>query len=183
MKLVILNGPTGVGKSTLAVRLHDQMSSSVLLKIDELRRTIPNYRENRRESLELAYQMATSAMERHFEDGQDVIIDKTIADAEVLDRFTDIAKKHGAEIYEFLLFAEQDVLQKRADDRGYIPGGLLTPERVGEHWERANELRSLRTSAVVIDTTNLTPDEVFAMVRDKVDSNLIRSPRSASSIH
>jgi predicted kinase len=167
MKPVILNGPTGVGKSTLAARLHEQISTSILIHIDELRRTIPNYREKRKESLELAYQMAASAMEQHFRNGNDVIIDKTIADAEVLDRFIDIARKYNVEVYEFLLFAEKDVLQKRADDRGYIPGGLLTPEKVKGHWESANRLSLERANAIVIDTTSLSPEEAFNIVSDK----------------
>lgn len=162
MKLIILNGPTGVGKSTLAARLHREMPSSVLIDIDELRRTIPDYRERREESLRQAYELAAKSIEENLEVGKDVIIDKTIGDTNVLDRFVATAQECGADACELLLFADKGTVRARADARGYKPGGLLTPERVEEHWERANELRGLRKKALVIDTTGLRPDEVFS---------------------
>ncbi len=168
MKLIIINGPTGVGKSTLAARLHEEMPSSVLLDIDELRRTIPNYRERGEESLRLAYDMAAGAIGNAHQAGKDVIVDKTIGDESIFERFMEAAREHGAEAYEFLLFGSKDSVQARADARGYRPGSLLTPEKVGMHWERANELKDKRPNAMVIDTSNLSSEEVFKTVSAKV---------------
>ena len=140
------------------------MPGSVLVEIDELRRTIPEYREKREESLRLAYTYAASAIEEGLKKGRNVIVDKTILQPEVLQDFIALANKHDAEVVEFFLFAEKECVQKRAEDRGYKPGGMLTPEKLVELWDSADELRSQRTDAIVIDTTHLSSEEVFALV-------------------
>ena len=171
VKLIILNGPSGVGKSTIAARLHQEMPSSVLIDIDALRREVmPNFREHREESLKLAYEHAGSTIGEYLKGGHDVIVDKAILDTHVVASFVAVGRKNGAEIHEFILFANKETVQKRADDRGYKPGGLLTHERVGELWEQANALRLQRPQAVVIDTSHLTLDEVFEDVRRNVFS-------------
>ncbi len=164
MKLIILNGPSGVGKSTLAARLHSQMPASVLLDLDEIRRSIPGYPEKREETLRLSFEYAFKAMEDHFKAGQDVIIDKGIFQSEVLDTLISVANKYNAKVSEFLLFAERETVKKRAEDRGFKPGGLLTSEKVVELWEKADILRAQRTGAIVIDTTHLASEQVFEKV-------------------
>ena len=172
MKLIILNGPPGVGKSTVAGRLHQEIPSSVLIDVDEIRRmTMPDWRERRKESLSLAFECAADAVEDGLRGGHDVIIEKAIFDAPVIDSFVEIGKKYQAEVYEFLLFADKTTVLRRADERGYNPGGLLTPERAEELWEKSDKLRPERTNAFVVDTTLLTVEEVFnsvkkALVRD-----------------
>lgn len=171
MKLIILNGPSGVGKSSVAVRLHREISSSVLIEVDEVRRTLmPDYRERREESHRLAYEHTADAIEGAFKKGHDVIIDKAILDAQVIDSFIEIGRKHGAEIYEFLLFADEVTVRSRADSRGYHSGGLLTSKRVGELWQMADKLRSQRTDAIVIDTALSNSEEVFNAVKEVVMS-------------
>lgn len=162
MKLIIINGPPGVGKSTAAERLHQELPSSQIIDIDELRRTtMPDYRERREESLRLAHKLATVAIEENLRRGKDVIIDKAISYSDTLDSFIDIGRKYDAEIYEFILFAEKATVQKRAEERGFKPGSMLTPEKVVELWEKADTLRNERSSAITIDTTHLTSEEVL----------------------
>jgi predicted kinase len=163
--LIILNGPTGIGKSTIAARLQAEMPDSAVVDIDEIRRSIPDYRENRQESLALAYKQAGEIIEESLAKGLDVIIDKTITGADILDSYRAIASKHGAEVLEFILFADKDTLQKRADERGYRPGSLLTRERVGEMWEKLDTLRAERPHAIVIDTASLDADSTLAKIR------------------
>ncbi len=144
------------------------MPSSVLIDIDALRRTIPDYREKRKESLRLSYKYATNDIENQLRAGSDVIVDKTILQSEVIDTFVALAHMYGAEVIEFLLFAEKESVQKRAADRGFKPGGMLTPEKVEELWDRADALRPQRTGAIVIDTTHSNPEEVFKIISEEV---------------
>jgi predicted kinase len=169
MKLIILNGPSGVGKSTIALRLQQELPSSALIDVDELRRAIPDYRERRKESLMLAYEKTAEAIEDHLRNGQNVIIDKAISGADILDSFIEIGKRYDAEIYEILLFADKETIQKRADERGYRPGSLLTREKVGELWDKADALRKERSSAILIDTSKLSPGETFMQVRKTIE--------------
>lgn len=165
MKLIILNGPSGIGKSTIAARLAAELPDTVVIDVDELRRSIPNYRENREESLRLAYDRTAAEIRKHLTDGHNVIVDKAILSSDTLDHFIDVGRRLGAETYEFMLFADKSTTQQRADDRGYRPGSLLTRERVGEMWNEADRLRDQRQNAVLIDTTNLTADGVLGEIK------------------
>ncbi len=142
------------------------MPSSILIDVDELRRTIPNYREQREESLRRSYELTTMAIAEGLQCGHDVIVDKTISYADTLDTLINVGKEQGAEICEILLFANKDVVEKRASGRGFREGGLLTPEKVSELWEKSYSLHSQRTNAVVIDTTRLDLEEAYSAVKN-----------------
>lgn len=168
MKLIILNGPAGVGKSTLSERLHADISNSVLIHVDDLRRTIPNYRENCEESLMKSYEITRKAIKDHLENGETVIIDKAVASSDTLDSFIETGKQRGADVYEIFLAAAKDVVWTRADERGYKPGSLLTRERVGELWDKLDDVRQKRPSAIVIDTNALSLDETYQKVKEVI---------------
>ena len=167
MKLIILNGPAGVGKSTLARRLHEDAPMSLLLNIDNWRKQISHWRENRRESQVLSYKTATVAIGAHLEESYDVIVDKAILnDDSTLDALVGVGRKHNAQIYELVLTAEKEVIARRAFERGFDPNGLLNAEMVEKLLELSQELQKTRPEARVIDTTHLTPDEVYEIVRE-----------------
>ena len=166
MRLIILNGPSGVGKSTTALKLQKEIPLSHLVEVDELRRSLPGYPERREETHRLAYERTAEIIENELTSGHDVIIDKCITDSAILDWFAEIARKQGAREYEFLLFTDKATLRKRADERGYKVVGLLNPEKVDELWEKIDSLRKERLGAILIDATKV--EEVFEKVRSKI---------------
>jgi predicted kinase len=166
MRLIILNGPSGVGKSTISARLQLDIPNSVVIDVDELRRSIPDYKERRQESLLLAYEKTVEAIGNHLKEGRSVIIDKAISQSDTLDSLIEAGKKYDAEVYEFLLFADKDTVQARADERGYKPGSLLTREKVGELWEKADALRKERPDVIIIDTKDKRVEEVLNEIKE-----------------
>jgi predicted kinase len=164
MKLILLNGPAGVGKTTIAERLHADISDSVYIDVDALRRTIPNHREHPKESLRQAYEKTKDVLRSALLQGKTVIIDKVITAHEVLNGFSEEGNVCGAEVYEIILFAKKETVQGRADMRGYRCGGLLTSARVGELWDMLNVFREERVGAKIIDTDSLVPEEVYEKI-------------------
>lgn len=173
MKLIILNGPAGVGKSTISLCLHREIPNSVLIDIDELRRTILDYKERRKESLLMAYEKTKDSIAEYLTQGKTVIIDKAISSPDTLDAFIATARERGAEVCEVVLFAPKEVVQSRADERGYKPGSLLTRERVGELWEQLDALRSVRPQATVIDTETLSIEETHKKVKEVISDCIL----------
>lgn len=165
MKLIIINGSSGIGKSTIAAALKHFLPHAVLLDVDGMRRQIPNYRERREESLRLVYEQTAAAVREQLSSGHDVIIDKAISSAKVLDSLIAVGKECGADVCEFLLVADKEILQARADARGYRPGSLLTRERVGEMWNQFDTLRTERPQAILIQTDSLGIDESMQKIR------------------
>jgi len=168
MKLVIINGPPGVGKSTLAKKIHKTLPLSFLLEIDEQRRNISQYRELSKESRDISYNISRSIVETCLDSGLDVIIDKAMSDVDVVDGFIKIAKKYKATVYEFVLNGSKELIMKRAEERGYRDGGLLTPEKVEKFWGDTQEYLKKKSGVIEINTQNLNKEEVFQSVFGRI---------------
>lgn len=168
LKLIIINGPSGVGKSTISARIHTVLQDSLIIDIDELRRRIPDYRENREASLKLSYEHASHVIEKNLQQEKSVVIDKAIFDTKILDSFIELGKRYNAQIFEFLLYADKETLLKRAAERGYRPGSLLTSERVAEMWGKADTLRKEKLGIICIDTTTADAEAVFQQIKQTV---------------
>jgi predicted kinase len=76
MKLIILNGPPGAGKSTVAEKIHADLPMSLLIVVDAWRKQISEWRENRKESQVLSYKITAVSVDAYLSEGHDVIIDK-----------------------------------------------------------------------------------------------------------
>lgn len=168
MKLIIINGPPGVGKSTVAKEIHKTLPLSFLLEIDEQRRYVSHYREFSKESRDISYIVSRAIVEACLDSGQSVIIDKAMSDTEVVDGFIQIAKKYNVTIYEFVLNASKELVMKRAEERGYREGGLLTPEKVEKFWKDTQEYLMKKTGAVEINTQNLNKEDVLQFILKKI---------------
>lgn len=172
MKLIIINGPAGVGKTTVAKKLHTEIPFSFLLDLDEQRNFISEWREHRREASILSFDIALSIAEACFKRDADFIIGKSILDINeggrsknVIDMFIDIGKKYKAEIYEIMLWADKQTVIERANTRGYKIKDHLTPERVGNEWENIKAFKEKRKNAIVVDTDNLSVEGVLEKVK------------------
>lgn len=170
MKLILINGPTGVGKSTIAQKVHQSYPLSFLLDIDAQRRYISEYREHPAESRELVLKLSIAIVENYLQSGHDIIIDKVLTDVAVVEKFVELGKKYGAEVFEFILNTDKEILIARAEERGYIPGSMLTPEKVPEFWDRIQKYITERPNAVVVETMNVSPEHTFAYIAEKIQT-------------
>jgi len=168
MKLIIINGPCGVGKSSLAKRLHDDRPLSFLLDVDAQARFISHYREFREERWEMTLAITKAILHAMFKLGRTVIVDKMTYVSSVLDAYYDIAQQYDIEVHEITLWADKETVLSRANARGYHEGGLLTPERVCDFWHCIEELLKERDVSEVINTTSLSEDQVYTLVSDLV---------------
>jgi predicted kinase len=168
MKLILINGPTGIGKSTIAGKLHEALSLSFLLDIDAQRRYISGYKENREESGELVVRLSLAIVENYLQNGHDVIIDKVFTDTQATDRFLELGKKYDAGTFEFVLNADKETLIARANERGYKEGSMLTPEKVPEFWEAMQNYIKGRPEVIIVDTNEISVNDTFEFIQAKI---------------
>lgn len=175
MKLIIINGPTGVGKTTLAKQLKEKLPMSLYIYFDEIRRMIGNYRENRDESRVYTFELAFAMMRVAFDKNRDVLIDKIMYDRiekklgeRTIDMITALGEEYKADIHEFILWADKETVMKRLEERGQIVGGLLTKDKAEMFWEEMDKFKDERKEAHIIDTSKMSSDEVFESVQAKL---------------
>lgn len=160
MQLIIINGPSGIGKSTVAQLLHHDMPLSFLLDIDQQRRLFSHYRDNPEESGKLAHAVGQSIVRTCFANGRDVILEKLILKDEILDAYRAIADEYGASIHEYILWASKQLVLNRAHARGWRTEGLLTPEKCELFWDRMDAFKETRHQARIIDVSAMQPEQV-----------------------
>lgn len=164
MKLIIINGPCAIGKSTLSAKIHADMPLSFLLSIDAQRRFISHYAEQRDMSNIMIQAISSAILKSCLEINHDVIIDKMVFDQNILNSYYEIAKSHGATVHEIMLWAPKKFVINRAEKRGWRENGLLTPEKCGLFWDKINELKGGRPQAQIINVENMTTDEVYLKI-------------------
>jgi len=158
-----------VGKSTLSKMLHEKMSLSVFVDVDEVRRSISDYKKHRKESRFLAFELSLGIAERAMNSGSTVIIDKVMfnypqAPKDYLQEFMKLATKYDVPTFEFILHANKDVILDQIKNRGLDEKSLLTLERAKQFCDEIKEFIPQRKNATIINTTHSTPKEVFKIV-------------------
>lgn len=135
-KLIIINGPPAIGKSTIAQKYVDNHPMALKLDIDELWFMLGQWQSSRPASnmqkMKLAYVMAGM----HLQDGYDVIVAQHLDNLSYYKVFESIARACGATMYEVLLIAPLQEAIERCKERGRVsgypsgfrPGGILESE-------------------------------------------------------
>lgn len=106
-RFVHLNGPPGIGKSTLARRYIDDHPLAFCLDIDGFRRLIGRWDEHEQESGQLARRMALQMAATHLAGGHDVVLPQYVARPAFVAELTDVATQVGASFHEIVLLDDE----------------------------------------------------------------------------
>lgn len=102
-RFIHLNGPPGIGKSTLAQRYVDQHAGVLNLDIDRLRGLIGRAQDRFEETGEIVRPLALSMAATHLSAGYDVIMPQFLGRLGEIERFEALAKDCGAVFREIVL--------------------------------------------------------------------------------
>ncbi|MFH1712367.1 MAG: AAA family ATPase [Patescibacteria group bacterium] len=166
MKLIIINGPCGAGKSTAAKEIHRKLPFSFLVEIDALRRLISDYPSDHENGFYMVTEIVKGIIETCMLQKKDVIIDKALYDPEVIDSFIEIGKKFEADIHEIFLWVDKEVAVERIKDRICEPGWEHVAAHCDAVWYELNELKNLRPDAKIINTDDLAIEDVITAIHE-----------------
>jgi len=102
-RLILLNGPPAVGKSTLAVRYAEDHPFTLVLDLDQVRRMLGRWREDPGRAGLLARAAALAAARAHLESGHDVVVPQLVGRVEFLEQLGATAAAAGARFCEVFL--------------------------------------------------------------------------------
>jgi len=118
-RLIHLNGPPGIGKSTLAALYVERHPGVLNLDIDSLHRLVGGWREDPR-THDILRPVAFAMAEAHLRGGRDVIVPQFRARVEEIETFEAVAGRAGAEFREVVLLADRPEavarFERRTDD-------------------------------------------------------------------
>lgn len=164
-KLIVINGPAGVGKSTVASILHGQLKPSYLLSCDTIRRFLNDYHEFPKQGRDLRNRIVLGVLDNLLQDDLTVILDQLHTDASMLDEYASIGNKHQAEVYEYFLWVSSDEellhrFRARQNGPSKHPGSSLTEERVAAYWHNMKYLTETRNKESTLLTDSKTPQQI-----------------------
>ena len=150
--IILLRGPSGVGKSTIAMLLRERCAPAIRLDIDALRYlTSPRLLTN--EHLQLAELGGLDMLLRYARSGFNVICDSVFQDDGTLSLVIENTIPHLIPLYIFSLHMECDELLQRNRDRDYF--SRMEDQRIVELYENFNW-----TPGMTIETGGRLPEEI-----------------------
>lgn len=115
--LIHLNGPPGIGKSTLAEAYAKRHPGVLNLDIDRIRCLIGGWHERTSTAYELSRVLALSMAETHLRGGHDVILPQFLGQVREIERFESAASNNAAAFVEVMLTDRKEECVERFYDR------------------------------------------------------------------
>ncbi|NUT48157.1 MAG: AAA family ATPase [Saccharothrix sp.] len=116
-RLIVLNGPPGCGKSTIARRYAEDHPPALALDVDRVRDLIAG---DLSEAGRLARDIAIAAARVHLTSGHDVVVPQFLGRPEFLDRLSALAAEVGAAYHEVVLHDSKENAIRRFTERDTV---------------------------------------------------------------
>lgn len=170
-RLILLNGPPGVGKSTLANRYVGGHPLALCLDIDVVRQLIGRWEEHESESGLLARRMAVEMARVHLEGGHDVVVPQFLGRTDFIEQLQEASSAAGVAFLEIALMDSRDSaiirFAARAQDPALAAHHLDAERMAGgasglsTMYDRLQEIVSSRPQTIVIPTTYGEVDRAY----------------------
>lgn len=175
-QLIHLNGPSGVGKSSVAQLYVDRHPGVLNLDTDQIVSLIGGWQHDFWKTLRAGRLLAISMAETHLRTGHDVVMPQLTVKAEEVDGFQAAAAVAGAEYREIVLTVAKEQMFARFTERAKTSqhdrhrhldeiitreGGTTLLARIHEHLTAYVETRP---ACVVVPTDGLDPAQTYAAV-------------------
>jgi predicted kinase len=165
-RLILLNGPPAVGKSTIAARYVEDHPMALNLDVDTVRSLLGGWIDDQPESGRLARLLAVAMATAHLREGKDVVVPQLIARPPFAEALASLAAAAPAAFHEIVLVADREEVLQRLSARH------ATPSEPG----RFNPRDLVATNGGAVGA-GLLHDRLMAFVASRPGAQMVRSVR------
>jgi predicted kinase len=175
-RLIHLNGPPAIGKSTLARMYVDQHPGVLNLDIDSLRRLIGGWRDDFVTSGSLVRPLAVCMAGVHLQGGHDVVMPQYLGRLSEIEKFEAAAQKSNADFVEILVMDSKPESLRRFTERctaaeepwhrevGELVEGSGGLPMLSDMYDRLIDVMDQRTDAVVVPSSRGAIEQTYLRV-------------------
>lgn len=170
-RVIHLNGPSRVGKSTLARRYVNEHPATLALDLDVIAGLIGGWRDDFSAALSMARQHGWAMATRHLRDGYDVVIPQLVTSFDRGPGPEEAARSADAPYVEVALLVDDDEHLRRLRDKQPISEVEAQiqldledadGDLVGRIRQHLAEYLADRPNTIRLDTTGLDEDATYA---------------------
>ena len=152
--LLLLNGPPGVGKSTMAARYVADHPFALNLDIDVLRGQLGDWQSDPSRAGILARDLALAAARTHLLSGYDVVVPQFLGRVDFILALEALASAVGADFVEVILLDSKENVLLRFEHRN-DPTKAVDAAELSTMYDRVLALPAVRPRAMVIPVTGV----------------------------
>lgn len=178
-RLIHLNGPPRVGKSTLARRYADDHPGTLALDVDVIAGLIGGWRDDFDTAFAVARGHGRALATRHLGEGYDVVLPQLVTSHDRGPGFEEAARDAGASYVEVALMVDDEAHLQRLS--GKAPGNdiearvqALLEDPAGDLVDRIRghlaEYLADRPQTIRLDTTGLGEDASYELLLEALDA-------------
>ncbi|WP_106188797.1 AAA family ATPase [Umezawaea tangerina] len=175
-RLIHLNGPPGIGKSTLAAVYVDRHPGALHLDIDGLHRLVGGWEDEETDTWPVVWELGRAMVAAHLRGGRDVVLPHFFGQVEEVESFEGFVREHGADFVEVVLLDDRAVAVERFNHRARgsvdpwvrhhfrligVNGGSVVLEGM---YDRLLEVVRMRPGAVVVRSVVGEVQETYGLV-------------------
>lgn len=162
--LIIIDGPMGAGKTTVAKLLHEQIKNVAHIGLDRIKWLVSGFRRNKAQN-QMTREIVLAMSKEYLKQGVSVIIEQGMKQ-EQIGIYKKIAKAAKVNFFMYKLEASKDVLFKRVAQREQAPNRpKVTQARVLRNYHLYNLYnKDKNLTAKSINTEELKPAQILKLI-------------------
>jgi predicted kinase len=180
-RLIVINGPPAIGKSTLARRYVERHPLALNGDIDAVRRLLGRWEDDPAGATLLARPLTLTMARRHLDEGYDVVLPQYLGQPLFLEEAEEVAARAEARFFEFVLMDGRDEVARRFNARtaaaaepAHVDAGRVVAKLGGDAalfamYDRLLLLISARPDAVVLPCPDGAVDAVADQLWERIE--------------
>ena len=158
--LILIDGPMGSGKTTVAKILHEKLKRTAHIGLDRVKRYISDFKKNPHDN-NISRNIVLAMTQEYLRQDINVIIEQGMKKYEI-ENFKKAAKKYNAHCFVFQLEAPKPLLESRVLARTQSLGKKITKTRINRNYKI--HIDNKYENAIVFDSEKLSPEQIVKFI-------------------